>query len=120
MMKQTGKEKTMSREITIHTGTYPNQIRLSLIGAILLAPSVGAQPASFRGLGHIANSDRLGSTASALSADGSAVVGTAWYSPDLTMAFRWTAATGLTGLGFPPGGVESWASAVSADGSIVV
>jgi len=35
-------------------------------------------------------------------------------------AFRWTAASGMVGLGFLPGGHESTASGVNADGTVVV
>jgi probable HAF family extracellular repeat protein len=35
-------------------------------------------------------------------------------------AFRWTQAGGMTGLGFLPGHDRSWATGVSADGSVVV
>jgi probable HAF family extracellular repeat protein len=54
------------------------------------------------------------SFASAVSADGSAVVGTSDSSAG-GRAFRWTAAGGML-----PGGTASFASAVSADGSAVV
>ncbi len=60
------------------------------------------------------------SSAAALSADGSTVVG--WSrSSSGAEAFRWTAQTGMLGLGFLPGAeLESKATATSADGSIVV
>lgn len=35
-------------------------------------------------------------------------------------AFRWTASNGMVGMGYLPGGDESRAEAVSADGSVVV
>ena len=55
-----------------------------------------------------------GSGASDVSADGSVVVGT-WNEE----AFRWTAATGMVGLGYLPGTSKSQASSVSADGLVV-
>jgi probable HAF family extracellular repeat protein len=58
--------------------------------------------------------------AQGVSADGAVVVGTS-VSPSGREAFRWTAATGMVGLGDLPGGVfNSDALGVSADGRIVV
>jgi probable extracellular repeat, HAF family len=68
-------------------------------------------------LGTLPGSDR--SWASGVSADGSVVVGVAYYAPGQYRAFRWTAAGGMQDLG-TLGGDWSWASAVSADGSVVV
>ena len=53
----------------------------------------------------------------AVSADGSVVVGSA-----SNEAFRWTAASGITGLGFLPGGSSGFsiAEGISADGQVVV
>jgi probable HAF family extracellular repeat protein len=58
---------------------------------------------------------------SAVSADGSVVVGRAW-SPEGFQAFRWTRKTGMVGLGDLPGGgkMDSAAWGVSADGSVIV
>ncbi len=65
------------------------------------------------------------SYATGISADGSIVVG--WGSSassggtGRTEAFRWTQATGMVGLGDLPGGIfSSYATGISADGSIVV
>src|SRR5262245_37318037 len=56
----------------------------------------------------------------AVSADGSVVVGTRFAGPSVE-AFRWTAATGVVGLGDLPGDTAgSNAAAVSADGGVVV
>ncbi len=61
----------------------------------------------------------LGSYALGVSADGTVVVGSGYRSG--SQAFRWTASTGLRGLGHLPGGSKgSYADAVSSDGSIVV
>ena len=55
-----------------------------------------------------------------VSADGSVVVGRGSSASGLE-AFRWTAASGMVGLGELPGGLfESRANGVSADGSVVV
>jgi probable HAF family extracellular repeat protein len=71
------------------------------------------------GLGYLAG--QTSNTASAVSADGSVVVG---YSPFGGEAFRWTQAGGMMGLGLLPGssglGSGTFAKAVSADGSVVV
>jgi probable HAF family extracellular repeat protein len=57
------------------------------------------------------------SGASGVSADGSVVVGES----SGIKAFRWTAGTGMVGLGdIPGGGNEVFATGVSADGSVIV
>jgi hypothetical protein len=67
----------------------------------------------------------VGSVALAASWDGSVIVGSSQSNapPDGSgsQAFRWTAANGMVGLGDLPGGIlRSGASAVSANGNIVV
>src|SRR5687768_4968155 len=61
-------------------------------------------------------------SAQALSADGSVIVGYAWYSDTSeARAFRWSRETGTIELGELSGGRNaSYAHAVSGDGSIVV
>ncbi len=71
------------------------------------------------GLGDLPGGD-FNSFATAVSADGSVIVG---YSSSASgpEAFRWTAAEGMVGLGDLPGGeFDSRAFAVSADGSVIV
>lgn len=76
----------------------------------------GAAPV---GLGDLAGG-AFSSAASAVSADGTTVVGTGTTATHL-QAFRWTSATGLHELGDLPGGTEiSRAHDVSGDGSLVV
>lgn len=60
--------------------------------------------------------------AEATSADGSIVVGTAYYGvlADRSEAFRWTSGTGFVGLGVLPGADSSSAHGISDDGSVVV
>jgi probable HAF family extracellular repeat protein len=58
------------------------------------------------------------SAATAVSADGSVVVGSCTDSNFNEEVFRWTASSGMVGLGTP--GADSTAKAVSADGSVVV
>ena len=66
------------------------------------------------------------SAAWACSGDGSVVVGQSWTqgnqnSSNYEQAFRWTAATGMVGLGELPGGIfYSEADGVSPDGSFIV
>jgi probable HAF family extracellular repeat protein len=94
------------------------------IGLGAIGVTFPAQAASFQGLGDLPGGSFY-SGARGVSADGSVVVGTGnsangcfggcWE------AFRWTQATGMVGLGDLPGDVfSSEASAVSADGSVVV
>jgi probable HAF family extracellular repeat protein len=78
-----------------------------------------AEAAKFLGLGDLPGGT-FQSTASAVSANGSLVVGLS-NSTSGGEAFRWTAASGMAGLGDLPGGVfASNAVGVSADGSVVV
>jgi probable HAF family extracellular repeat protein len=60
-----------------------------------------------------------------VSDDGSVIVGYNWYnSEDLyavgRQAFRWTSETGLVDLGFLPGGTDSYATAISGNGGLIV
>ena len=62
----------------------------------------------------------LGQT-TGVSADGSVAVGTqSPLSPSPNQAFRWTASTGVVDLGSLPGGLNSFATAVSSNGSTAV
>ncbi len=65
--------------------------------------------------------DNTDSIAFGVSATGAAIVGSSSvnFNPDTVQAFRWTASTGITGLGFVTGGNWSSASAVSSDGNII-
>ncbi len=60
------------------------------------------------------------SRVSGISDDGTTVVGRSKNAAGQDEAFRWTAETGMVGLGIPPGTYSSEATAVSADGSVVV
>jgi probable HAF family extracellular repeat protein len=57
-----------------------------------------------------------------VNADGTVVVGTGtlFTPPFPTLAFRWTATSGIRVLGFLPGGNFSEANGVNADGTVVV
>jgi uncharacterized membrane protein len=95
--------------------------RSPLIVVCLAANPLVAQPAFFTGVGFLPNPNPLvvRCNAADLSHDGSTVVGTCQYLGLNEQAFRWTAATGIVGLGFLPGDDRSGASAVSADGSVI-
>lgn len=89
------------------------------VAASFSLPAV-AFAASFRGLGVLPGGEYPYSKALDISADGSVVVGESLSANGLE-AFRWSASTGMVGLG-NLGGVESFSSAlgVSADGLVVV
>jgi probable HAF family extracellular repeat protein len=88
-----------------------------LVSTLLL--NIQAQAAIFQGLGDLAGGD-FNSSATAISADGSTVVGQS-ASASGTEAFRWTSRDGIVGLGDLAGGsFYSSATAVSADGAIIV
>jgi probable HAF family extracellular repeat protein len=92
-----------------------------VLGTGWVATPASAQP--MVGLGSLPGA--TGSAASAVSADGSTVVGSVYYNYQASVeAFVWTAATGMVGLGnLPFPGADdtgSAASGVSADGSTVV
>jgi probable HAF family extracellular repeat protein len=60
-----------------------------------------------------------GSAAFGVSSDGTVVVGYSQDNAGNTQAFRWTPASGMTGLGISPSS-SSAANAMSADGSVIV
>ncbi|MBB6429781.1 hypothetical protein [Algisphaera agarilytica] len=80
----------------------------------------------FEYLGYLPGGDNDYSTAADISADGSIIVGTsdsanAEAGGGFFEAFRWTEEDGMVGLGDLPGGdFNSWATAISADGSVIV
>jgi uncharacterized protein with beta-barrel porin domain len=97
--------------------------RLLFASSSLVALAASASPGhaqSFQGLGFIGTSGvSLSSTVAGISADGSVVVGTT-ESGVISQAYRWTAQTGMVGLG-PTGPFSGGSSAsdVSADGSVL-
>jgi len=98
-----------------------------IIFLLCLVSGSFATTASFQRLGSLAKGDGTPysvSSASAISADGSTVVGEAWWVASgqaFGEAFRWTAPDGMNGLGdLSDGGFSSCARGVSADGSVVV
>ena len=93
-------------------------LALVLAGFLGLSP-LGVSAASFEGLGSLPGAVP-GSEASAVSADGTAVVGDCATAASCSEGWRWTPATGMVGLGFPAGGTTSAATDVSADGTRLV
>lgn len=90
-------------------------------GFLALAFSVShpAFAASFTPLGDLPGGG-FESHATAISADGSTVVGYGTVAGGGTEAFRWTRGGGMESLGVLPGGDHlSYASAVSADGTVI-
>jgi probable HAF family extracellular repeat protein len=87
--------------------------------ALLASASLLAQSASFQGLGDLPGGTTL-SFAKGVSADGTVVVGKS-SSSNGAEAFRWTAQTGIVGLGdlLPNPPFESDARAISADGLVI-
>jgi probable HAF family extracellular repeat protein len=99
-----------------------------ILPLLIWSAAATASTPFFMGLGDLPGGP-FSSTAAAVSADGSIVVGSSViatvgnpHRPDsLEAAFRWTAETGKVGLGDLAGGpVDSGAGGVSADGSVVV
>jgi len=87
--------------------------------ALLSGAERDARAATFTGLGDLAGGAAF-SVGTAISADGSTVVGRSGVNGG-NMAFRWTSAGGMVGLGHIAGGTdlnEAWG--VSGDGAVVV
>jgi probable HAF family extracellular repeat protein len=92
---------------------------LLVVAANGAAAIVSRADAGLRGVGH-ADTELFENAAYALSANGQVMVG--YHTPpDGPLAFRWTAAEGLTSLGLVvEGDINSTARGVSADGIFVV
>ncbi len=90
-----------------------------LVSTLAVVAASHAQVPSFQGVGDLPGG-ATSSTAHAISADGSVVVGESESSAGIE-AFRWTPGGGIVGLGFlPGGGPPSRARGVSGDGSVIV
>ncbi|TVQ62837.1 MAG: hypothetical protein EA378_03215 [Phycisphaerales bacterium] len=89
--------------------------------AILWDTWAGSGPSAITGLGQLPGGQNR-SSAAAVNADGSVVVGRAWSGTAPFESYRWTSASGMVGIGDFAGGVANQSSAwsVSADGSVVV
>lgn len=93
-------------------------LRLLLAMTLPLALAPSGYAASFRGLGDLPGGV-FDSRAYGVSADGSVIIGQSRTANGIE-AFRWTAETGMVGLGFLPGQASSMANAISDDGSTIV
>ncbi len=96
-----------------------------LAAAILLAACGGSNgspdavvPANFIALGTLPG--YASSAVEALSGDGTVAVGTASTGAGGQQAWRWQASSGLTAIGFLPGGTRSRATAVSTSGASIL
>ena len=103
------------------------RIATIITSSVLLASCFGngsdnasgsSKPATFTNLGFLPGD--TSSTANAVSADGTVVVGSSMSSAGVAHAFRWNAQQKIVGLGSLPGGSHTTAVAVSADGLVVV
>ncbi len=94
----------------------------SFFAASLMHLHLGSGPAEAASITPIPIlTGKVACTVSGISGDGSIVVGTATDKNILAgQAFRWTAADGVVGLGYLPGGNTSIARAISRDGSTIV
>src|ERR1041384_4565618 len=92
----------------------------TLLGLAVLAGATASSLAqTFIGLGVLPGG--TGSRATAVSANGSVVVGIAQFTTESqTRALRGTSLAGMVSLGSLPGGNESIANGVNSDGSVVV
>lgn len=86
------------------------------IGAALLGTLAQLHAASIQSLGDFP--DSYWSRATALSADGSTVVGVSYGFDGSRRAFRWSAVTGLTDLGSLNNATDNATMAISGDGSM--
>jgi uncharacterized membrane protein len=92
---------------------------LAALTTLAAAATATAQP-QFTGIGDLSGGPAPSSSAWALSADGSVVVGSAWDGQRYR-AVRWTWSGGMESLGDLPGGpFDSFALGVSPDGATIV
>ena len=94
----------------------PRRFALIAVTVWLVAQSAAAAQPSFQGIGFLPGPGNPFSVPERVSDNGEVIVGRA-SSEIATQAFRWTAKTGLVGLGFLPGGLGSAANDVSSCGS---
>ena len=111
---------SIARGVSLDGGTIAG-IGESLLGNEAFRYTVA--DATFQPLGTL-SALHPGSFGYGLSGDGSTVVGISYDTQNNQQAFRWTAATGMVGMGFMPQPISiapySAAYAVSTDGSVIV
>ncbi len=118
--------------LSFHTVAKNFTVLATLLVVVVIASfiPVAAQTSSFQGLGQMPGAMiGAGSFASAISSDGSTIVGYAWVCPNggtncsssgKTEAFRWTAADKYEVLGDLGNEIGSMGLAISANGSVIV
>ncbi|MEE8156256.1 MAG: hypothetical protein V3T53_14985 [Phycisphaerales bacterium] len=108
---------------TTHTGRKADvSVLLASVCMLsfVLAPCTLGQSASFDGVGHLPGGGGV-SAATAVSGDGSVVVGSSDSSDStISEAFRWTSSGGIVGMGDLPGDpFRSGAYGVSSNGAVI-
>ncbi len=117
-LKPNGKRST-PRQLLEQRSQLPFLRSVLILALISGSNAALADPPSFQGLGDLPGGGFV-SGATAISANGQAVVGTSESSTG-TEAFHWTASGGIVGLGYlPSGNLFSAAYGISGDGSVVV
>src|SRR6516162_4790470 len=117
--------RALGKEGIMHATLSPSWKKSLLLVFVSVVAFVTATPATsrpqcfFQGLGFLPGPITF-STAAGVNADGTVVVGEGLTIPSHGQAFRWTAASGMVGLGFLPGRDFSTANGVNADGKVVV
>jgi uncharacterized membrane protein len=118
--------------LSLNTVVKNFAVLATLLFAVLIVCFIpaAAQTSSFQGLGQMPGAMiGAGSFASAISSDGSTIVGYAWVCPNggtncsstgKTEAFRWTAAGKYEVLGDLGNEIGSMGLAISANGSVIV
>ena len=105
---------------SIRTQTCYWRVRAALVLIAILALPVEVQSATFTPLGYLPEG-YFYSGAFDVSGDGLVVVGSAHRGGVGNEAFRWTAATGMQGIGdLPTGDFHSIATSVFHDGSVII
>lgn len=97
--------------------------RIAVVAAlsVILLDVIPASAAEFVPLGHLPNTAAFKySSASAISADGSTVIGMSITGSNQFDAFRWTRAGGMVAAGLPDPRLESLDEGVSGDGTYIV
>lgn len=117
--------------VEVASGVFPNNQstgrRIDNAGVVvgglgspfgLTTPLIWSRANGIRNLGVVKTGGEGKSSANAMSADGSVVVGHSWYASP--RAFRWTEAEGMRPLEQILGQAYSYANGISDDGSIIV
>lgn len=117
-VQRSGAWQSLVRKQRKHTGVAMRVLLLTVTLCLLLHSDQGAAEALFQVIETPPGGREI--LATAISADGSTVVGRFVDSDNYYKAFAWTLETGMVSLGVQSGRTRSGAMAVSADGSVVV